>query len=55
MNKKKIYMIIFAVVIILGYLNYFKEEKDLSDLKKAIETTNVLMKVKIIMLKLLSR
>ncbi len=25
MNKKKIYMIIFAVVIILGYLNYFKE------------------------------
>lgn len=41
MNKKKIYMIIFAVVIILGYLNYFKEEKDLSDLKKAIETTNV--------------
>lgn len=41
MNKKKIYMIIFAVVIVLGYLNYFKEEKDLSDLKKAIETTNV--------------
>lgn len=41
MSKKRIYMIIFAVVIVLGYLNYFKEEKDLSDLKKAIETTNV--------------
>lgn len=41
MNKKKIYIIIFAVIIILGYLNYFKDESDLSDVKKAIETTNV--------------
>ncbi|WP_462427374.1 LPS export ABC transporter periplasmic protein LptC [Fusobacterium varium] len=41
MNKKKIYIIIFVVIIILGYLNYFKDENDLSDIKKAIETTNV--------------
>ena len=41
MNKKRIYMIIFAVVIVLGYLNYFKEEEDISNLKKAVETTNV--------------
>lgn len=41
MSKKRIYMIIFAVVIVLGYLNYFKEEEDISNLKKAVETTNV--------------
>ncbi len=37
MNKKKIYIIIFAVIIILGYLNYFKDESDLSDVKKAMK------------------
>ncbi len=34
MNKKKIYIIIFVVIIILGYLNYFKDESDPSNIKK---------------------
>lgn len=45
MDKKKIiYGIIAIIVVILGYFNYFGEEKDLSELEQVIETTNVTYK-----------
>lgn len=45
MNKKKIvYGIIFIVVIVLGYLNYFGDEGELGKTEQVIETSNVTYK-----------
>lgn len=45
MNKKKIvYGIIFIVVIVLGYLNYFGDEGELGKAEQVIETSNVTYK-----------
>lgn len=45
MNKKKIvYGIIFIVVIVLGYLNYFEDEGELGKTEQVIETSNVTYK-----------
>lgn len=45
MNKKKIvYGIIFIVVIVLGYLNYFGDEGELRKTEQVIETSNVTYK-----------
>lgn len=45
MNKKKIvYGIIFIVVIVLGYLNYFGDEGELEKTEQVIETSNVTYK-----------
>lgn len=45
MNKKKIvYGIIFIVVIVLGYLNYFGDEEELGKAEQVIETSNVTYK-----------
>lgn len=45
MNKKKIvYGIIFIVVIVLGYLNYFGDEGELGKTEQIIETSNVTYK-----------
>lgn len=45
MNKKKIiYGIVAIVVVVLGYLNYFGEEGDLSKVEQVIETSNVTYK-----------
>ena len=41
MKKKILYPVIFAVVIVLGYLNYFKEEDGIKEVEKVVETTNV--------------
>lgn len=41
MNKKKIISIAIGIVIlILGYLNYFGEEKEIKEIKKVVETKN---------------
>lgn len=45
MNKKKIvYGIIFIVVIVLGYLNYFGDEGELGKTEQVIETSNATYK-----------
>lgn len=45
MNKKKIvYGIIFIVVIVLGYLNYFGDEGELGKTEQVIETSNITYK-----------
>lgn len=45
MNKKKIvYGIIFIVVIVLGYLNYFGDEGELGKAEQVIETSNITYK-----------
>lgn len=41
MKKKILYPIIFAVIIVLGYLNYFKEEPGIKEVEQVVETTNV--------------
>lgn len=41
MDKKKIYTVVFIIVVILGYFNYFGEEKDLTQTEQVIETSNV--------------
>lgn len=43
MNKKKlIYGAIALIVLVLGYLNYFGEEKDIKEIKKVVETKNAI-------------
>lgn len=44
MRKKIIYGIIFSVVVILGYFNYYADEENLTLLNQSIETTNVVYK-----------
>ena len=41
MKKKILYPVIFAVVIVLGYLNYFREEPGIKEVEEVVETTNV--------------
>ena len=41
MKKKIIYSIVIIVVLILGYLNYFAEDKKLKNITQVIETTDV--------------
>lgn len=41
MKKKILYPVIFAVVIVLGYLNYFREEPVIKEVEEIVETTNV--------------
>lgn len=41
MKKKILYPVAFAVVIVLGYLNYFKEESGIKEVKEVVETTNI--------------
>lgn len=43
-KKKMIYTGVGALAIILGYLNYFGEDKKIDTLKKVIETTNAVYK-----------
>lgn len=43
MNKKKIvYIAVGIVVLILGYLNYFGEEKEIKQIRKVVETKNAI-------------
>lgn len=41
MKKKILYPVIFVIVIILGYLNYFREEPGIKEIKEVVETTNI--------------
>ncbi len=41
MKKKILYPVIFAVVIVLGYLNYFREEPIIKEVEEIVETTDV--------------
>lgn len=41
MNKKRIYTVVFIVIVILGYFNYFGEEENLNKSEQVIETSNV--------------
>lgn len=41
MKKKILYPVVFVVVIVLGYLNYFKEEPGIKEVKEVVETTNI--------------
>lgn len=41
MNKKIVYRVIFVLILVLGYLNYFGKEKNPFSSQQVIETTNV--------------
>lgn len=41
MNKKNIYIAVFIVVVVLGYINYFGDEGEISNKEQVIETSNV--------------
>lgn len=41
MKRKILYPVIFIIVVVLGYLNYFKEEPGITQVKSVVETKNV--------------
>lgn len=41
MKKKNIYVAVFIVVVILGYINYFGDEGELGQQEQVVETSNV--------------
>lgn len=44
MKKKIIYIVALVIVLILGYFNYFAEDKEIDGTQQVIETTNVTYK-----------
>lgn len=44
MRKKIIYGLVIAIILVLGYLNYFAEDKKIENLEPVIETTDVTYK-----------
>ncbi len=41
MKKKILYPVLFAAVVVLGYLNYFREEPGIKQVEEVVETTNI--------------
>ena len=41
MKKKILYPVLFTVVVVLGYLNYFREEPGIKKVEEVVETTNI--------------
>lgn len=41
MKKKVLYPVIFILIVVLGYLNYFREEPLIKEVEEIVETTNV--------------